>query len=130
MYIKWFFFLGHFLGVFFLGVYRNVYLLFQITLISAFAFPHWPPRGINVYFAFCIVFILLSHLILVSGGTRWVTDLIRFGSRNHRACSNMYTTNCKYFEAYFLKRLRHFIPLLHRDPSGKRYECALRAHCS
>ncbi|KAI0215590.1 transmembrane protein 243 [Lamellibrachia satsuma] len=40
-------------------------LLVTITLISAFAFPHWPPRGINVFFAFCIVLILLSHLILI-----------------------------------------------------------------
>ena len=40
--------------------------VFQITLVSAIAFPHWPPRGINVYFAFCMVLILVSHLILVS----------------------------------------------------------------
>ena len=40
-------------------------VLFQVTLISAFAFPSWPPDGVNVFFALVIVLICGSHLVLV-----------------------------------------------------------------
>lgn len=37
----------------------------QVTLISAFVFPTFPPNGINVFFAVVIVMICGSHLLLV-----------------------------------------------------------------
>ena len=43
-----------------------VFSVLQVTLVSAFAFPDWHPRGMNVYFAICIVLICGSHIVLVS----------------------------------------------------------------
>ncbi|XP_067929904.1 transmembrane protein 243-like [Watersipora subatra] len=41
-------------------------VLVLITLISAFVFPtDEPVNGMNVYFALCILLILLSHIILI-----------------------------------------------------------------
>ncbi|KAH9503590.1 hypothetical protein Btru_066926 [Bulinus truncatus] len=45
------------------GVLTGIIVL--VTLISAFVFPHWPPDGVNVFFAFIIVLICASHLVLV-----------------------------------------------------------------
>ncbi|KAK7489733.1 hypothetical protein BaRGS_00019128 [Batillaria attramentaria] len=44
------------------GVFTALVVL--ITLISAFVFPHWPPNGVNVFFAIVIVMICGSHLVL------------------------------------------------------------------
>ena len=38
---------------------------FQVTLVSAVVFP-WPPHAVNLFFAFCLVLICGSHLLLVS----------------------------------------------------------------
>ncbi|XP_005089922.1 transmembrane protein 243 [Aplysia californica] len=40
-------------------------LMVFVTLISAFVFPSWPPDGVNVFFAFVIVLICGSHLLLI-----------------------------------------------------------------
>ncbi|XP_014674140.1 PREDICTED: transmembrane protein 243-like [Priapulus caudatus] len=41
-------------------------ILVVFTLISAFAFPSWPPLGLNVYFAICIVLICASNVLLIN----------------------------------------------------------------
>ncbi|ELT87745.1 hypothetical protein CAPTEDRAFT_227211 [Capitella teleta] len=45
------------------GTFTSLFV--TVTVISAIAFPSWPPRGINVYFAFCITVICGSHLTLI-----------------------------------------------------------------
>ena len=45
---------------------RNTSAVLQVTLISALAFSSSRPRGMNIYFAICIVLICASHLILAS----------------------------------------------------------------
>ncbi|XP_002738686.1 transmembrane protein 243-like [Saccoglossus kowalevskii] len=39
--------------------------LVGITLVSAFVFPGWPPHGMSVYFAICIVLICASNLVMI-----------------------------------------------------------------
>ena len=41
-------------------------LVVAVTLVCAFVFPSFPPEGVNVFFAICIVLICGSHLVLVS----------------------------------------------------------------
>ncbi|PAA64325.1 hypothetical protein BOX15_Mlig031342g3 [Macrostomum lignano] len=36
-----------------------------LTLVFAFVFPKWPPRGVNIMFAGCIAMLASSHLLLV-----------------------------------------------------------------
>lgn len=43
-----------------------VIVLFQITLIMAFAFGRWPPDALNVYFAGVILCVCGSHVVMVS----------------------------------------------------------------
>ncbi|ESO96168.1 hypothetical protein LOTGIDRAFT_188312 [Lottia gigantea] len=45
------------------GTFTSIVVL--VTLVSAFAFPKWPPNGINIFFALIIVFICGSHLLLI-----------------------------------------------------------------
>lgn len=45
------------------GVFTGLVVL--ITLISAFAFPHWPPNGVNIFFAIVIALICGSHIVLI-----------------------------------------------------------------
>ncbi|XP_043944275.1 transmembrane protein 243 [Protopterus annectens] len=40
-------------------------ILFLVTLISAFVFPHLPPRPLNVFFAVCIFLNCISAGILI-----------------------------------------------------------------
>ncbi|KAI8745503.1 transmembrane protein 243 [Biomphalaria glabrata] len=40
-------------------------IIVMVTLVSAFVFPEWPPDGVNVFFAFTILLICASHLVLV-----------------------------------------------------------------
>lgn len=40
-------------------------ILVAVTMISAFVFPHWPPNGINIFFAVVIFFIGCSHVLLI-----------------------------------------------------------------
>ncbi|GFR59314.1 transmembrane protein 243-like [Elysia marginata] len=43
-------------------------LMVTVTLISALAFPSWPPNGINIFFGLVIVLICASHLVLEAQG--------------------------------------------------------------
>ncbi|XP_060759347.1 transmembrane protein 243b isoform X2 [Neoarius graeffei] len=40
-------------------------LLVIVTIISAFVFPALPPKPLNIFFAFCILLICISVLILI-----------------------------------------------------------------
>ncbi|XP_053377970.1 transmembrane protein 243-like isoform X1 [Mercenaria mercenaria] len=40
-------------------------ILVVVTLVSAFIFPHWPPNGINIFFAVVMVFVGFAHLLLI-----------------------------------------------------------------
>lgn len=40
-------------------------IIVAVTLVSAFVFPHWPPNGINIFFAVVMMFIGFSHLLLI-----------------------------------------------------------------
>uniref|UniRef100_A0A2D4FE77 Transmembrane protein 243 n=1 Tax=Micrurus corallinus TaxID=54390 RepID=A0A2D4FE77_MICCO len=40
-------------------------LLLLVTLISAFVFPHLPPKPVNIFFAFCISLTCVSAGILI-----------------------------------------------------------------
>ncbi|XP_070803172.1 transmembrane protein 243 [Pituophis catenifer annectens] len=42
-----------------------VSLLLLVTLISAFVFPHLPPKPVNIFFAFCISLSCVSAGILI-----------------------------------------------------------------
>lgn len=50
----------------FLSLLFHLFLSLQVTLISAFVFPHLPPKPMNIFFAFCISLSCVSAGILVS----------------------------------------------------------------
>ncbi|CAH1266184.1 TMEM243 [Branchiostoma lanceolatum] len=37
----------------------------QVTLVSAFIFPKWPPQPINLYFGVCVILTCISNIILI-----------------------------------------------------------------
>ncbi len=52
-----------------------------MTLGSALIWPRWPPKGVNVFFAGCLVLICGSHLVLVSTCTVFLR--LRSGNVHH-----------------------------------------------
>jgi len=62
----------------------------QVTLVSAFVFPHWPPSAINVFFAFVILFIAMAHLLLVSILNYEAWDVLHMLKYEIYTCINFY----------------------------------------
>ncbi|CAH1785007.1 unnamed protein product [Owenia fusiformis] len=54
-------------------------LVVTVTVVSGFIFPAGGPKGVNIYFACCIVFILGSHLILIYWYRQVVTFSLVYG---------------------------------------------------
>ncbi|KAH3881133.1 transmembrane protein 243-like [Dreissena polymorpha] len=40
-------------------------IIVAVTIVSAFVFPKWPPKGVNIFFAVVMLFIGGSHLMLI-----------------------------------------------------------------